>query len=915
MGIKISGQAIIGRPSPVIIPTPTPTSTKTPTPTPTISVTPTITVTPTISVTPTQTLTPTITVTPTISLTPTITVTPTISLTPTRTPTPTAATPTPTPTNTPTSVTPTPTPTNIEYKRVYATLYSNAYSAPTDPNVYCGDITIATNIGGAGAQYELYFVGNDILPSLGDLTYKKQVGTNVYELEWPSPYNWIYISSTLGAAAGISVVVTSLYGQPINGYGGARVSEINICSPTTPTPTPTNTATPTPTISLTPTISITPTISVTPTVTDTPTQTPTISVTPTISLTPTITDTPTQTPTISVTPTISLTPTITDTPTQTPTPTVTQTPTITPTTTITPTVTPSTSNPLDGEYYYISTDSYSVCFTPSTQILIYDADQPMELDEILYQVPNGTDAWTMAELNVSLSTSGVSTFYIRKSDGSGNVLTVTDVNGNAQVSATNPCVTPTPTPTPSITPTTTVTPTSTVTPTISLTPSITPTSTVTPTISLTPSITPTTTITPTISLTPSITPTTTITPTISLTPSITPTISITPTRTVTPTISLTPTRTPTPTPTQTNCTGCTSYDVVITSQDLAASDDNTVYVYHYPCGTTGGTVSSTSFSNTGSYADYICAQNCAPSGAYVGYNYDGGVPTPALYGSNITSTNTNCALDILNTTLACSGSLTYNVSEQGFNTPTTFFDLNQTYGNVDITINISGNTNSFNEIFVGNRELSYGTTYAFGDGAQYITGSVGFISNDTKTTLDIAVYSTAYGTPFTPFNVVFTASCPDDVACSNAITGSTYYSGTTINVTAIGNIKYETISGMIFRNITSTGSYTINDCILVSTLSPGYPLANVASYNNVVTGSSCNSVYVDYSGEPSSSTGTTGECRTITFNANQGFSATAYWVDCDGISRTRFINLNETYTTNGQDGSASGLPVTYGGFL
>jgi hypothetical protein len=282
-------------------------------------------------------------------------------------------------------------------------------------------------------------------------------------------------------------------------------------------------------------------------------------------------------------------------------------------------------------------------------------------------------------------------------------------------------VTPTSTVTPTISLTPSITPTSTVTPTISLTPSITPTTTITPTISLTPSITPTSTITPTISLTPSITPTSTITPTVtqtptitptnSLTPSITPTISITPTRTVTPTISLTPTRTPTPTPTQTNCTGCTSYDVVITSEDLAASDDNTVYVYHYPCGTTGGTVSSTSFSNTGSYADYVCAQNCAPSGAYVGYNYDGGVPTPALYGSNISSTNTNCAISTLRTTLSCSGSLVYNVSEQGYNTPTELFDLNQTYGNVDITINISGNTNSFNEIFVGNRELSYGTTY------------------------------------------------------------------------------------------------------------------------------------------------------------------------------------------------------------
>ena len=57
------------------------------------------------------------------------------------------------------------------------------------------------------------------------------------------------------------------------------------------------------------------------------------------------------------------------------------------------------------------------------------------------------------------------------------------------------------------------------------------------------------------------------------------------------------------------------------------------------------------------------------------------------------------------------------------------------------------------------------------------------------------------------------------------------------------------------------------------------------------------------------------QCRTITFNDNQGFSATAYWVDCNGVARTRFISLNESYSTTGQDGSASGLPVTYGAFL
>jgi hypothetical protein len=336
-------------------------------------------------------------------------------------------------------------------------------------------------------------------------------------------------------------------------------------------------------------------------------------------------------------------------------------------------------------------------------------------------------------------------------------------------------------------------------------------------------------------------------------------------------------------------------------------------VNYYPCGDTGGTISYMNFSNAGTYTDYICTQNCATA-AYIDYPYVEGRTSP-LYGSTLIATNTNCALTTLITTLSCSGSLIYNVATEGINTPTQLFELNQTYGNVDITINISGNTNSNNEIFVGNSDLSYGTTYAFGSGAQSISDTIGFISNTNKTTLDIVVYSTTSGNTFTPFNIVFTASCPAGISCSSATTGSTYVSGTTINVTATGNIKYDTVSGTVYKNITSTGTYTINDCILVSTLSPGYPLASVASYNNIVTGNNCNSVTIDTTGSESSSTGTTGNCRTITFNANQGFSATAYWIDCDGITRTRFVDLNTSFTTTGQDGSGSGLPITYGAFL
>jgi hypothetical protein len=344
------------------------------------------------------------------------------------------------------------------------------------------------------------------------------------------------------------------------------------------------------------------------------------------------------------------------------------------------------------------------------------------------------------------------------------------------------------------------------------------------------------------------------------------------------------------------CDECTSYNIVINQSDLndiSGNTDNKIYLYYYPCGTYSGVTSYVTFSYPGTFTDYICAQSCAVTEPFLSSSFDGGT---TLTNSSYVELAGNCAVSIFRS-VSCSGTTVYNVESEGFNYPPTQFDLGQTYGNVDITISISGNTNSNNEIFIGNRAESYGTTYAFGTGAQSISDTIGFISNTTKTTLDVVVYSTTTGNTFTPFNIVFTASCPDGIDCSSATTGTTYYSGTTINVTGTGNIKYDTINGFVFRNITSTGTYTINDCILINTLSPGYPLLSVASYNNVVTGSSCNSVTIDYNGELSSSTGTTGNCRTITFNANQEFDDTVYWLDCDGVYRTRFLKRGTTFTT------------------
>ena len=551
----------------------------------------------------------------------------------------------------------------------------------------------------------------------------------------------------------------------------------------------------------------------------------------------------------------------------TPTPTPTVTPSNTPTPTVTPTITITSSN----------TPTNTVTPTPTISV-----------------TPTQTPTFT-----VTPTPTNTPTISLTQTQTPTNTLTQTPTN----TPTVTPTITVTPSPGSSKTPT--PTPTSTVTPTISVTP------TQTPTISVTPTQTPTSTVTPTISVTPTQTPTQTYTPTQ------TPTQTQTPTPTVTPTQTPTPTVTPSSTPT--NCTGCTSYTVTITSQDLALSTDGKVYVNYYPCGTTGGTISYMDFSNAGTYVDYICAQNCAPTGIYVDYPYDGGRTIP-LSGSTLTPTNTNCAI----TTVACATTpIVMSVLADGYNFPTKQFDLGQSYGNVDISITVTSNTNTNNEIFIGNSAEGFGTAYSFGTGAQSITDTIGFISNNSKTTLDIIVYSTTTGNTFAPFNITFTASCPTDCNCNTTVTGNTYYSGTTINVTGFtsgyssGYIKYNTATGTNYILLTTTGTYTITDCIDVTTLGPGIPFSSTVGYNNVVTGNTCASQTFDTTGASSSTTGTTGSCRYVTFNANQGYSSTAYWVDCNGASQSRYMGIGTSYTTSAIFGSAygSGMAITYGAYL
>ena len=264
--------------------------------------------------------------------------------------------------------------------------------------------------------------------------------------------------------------------------------------------------------------------------------------------------------TVSPTPTTSATATVTATPTPSvtgATPSSTPTATITSTPTRTRTVTPSQTNPLDGSNYCLSTTPYGACYCTgdAETISIFDADQPIEVGELLYKNSTGTK-WTFSELQTLLSTSNT-TLSISRITGTGNTnyITIQAQGSDAKATAQGVCVSSTPTSTPSISLSKTATPTPTRTRTISDTPTstATPTRTAsnTPTASVTATPTRTASNTRTASVTPTIsdTPTRTITPTRTRTISDTP--SNTPTATRTRTISDTPTRTPSSTRTRT----------------------------------------------------------------------------------------------------------------------------------------------------------------------------------------------------------------------------------------------------------------------------------------------------------------------------------------------------------------------------
>jgi hypothetical protein len=72
-------------------------------------------------------------------------------------------------------------------------------------------------------------------------------------------------------------------------------------------------------------------------------------------------------------------------------------------------------------------------------------------------------------------------------------------------------------------------------------------------------------------------------------------------------------------------------------------------------------------------------------------------------------------------------------------------------------------------------------------------------------------------------------------------TPATYTSGATINVTSIGWIQYreQGDSSNTYAYVASLGNYTITQCIICSSIQPGYPISPVANYTLITCGAPC----------------------------------------------------------------------------
>jgi hypothetical protein len=344
------------------------------------------------------------------------------------------------------------------------------------------------------------------------------------------------------------------------------------------------------------------------------------------------------------------------------------------------------------------------------------------------------------------------------------------------------------------------------------------------------------------------------------------------------------------------CAECTSYNIIINQNDLndiSGNTDNKIYFNYYPCN--GTELTSLSFLYSGTYFNYVCVESCANIEPYLYSSFNGG---SYLSNSSYVEVAGNCKIQTPDTFSCSGGTFNYSITTPGTTIVNKKIQLDDSYGNFNVTVSATTN-NPNTEIFIGNSSEGYGEVFVLTGGTNNITKTIGYYSSNGNNLFDIKVYSDNSGT-FVPFDIYITPTCKSVFPCETIDT-VTYRKNVVLNVTDGGNITYTNSNGEQRVRYFQVGTTTITECIILETIKSPLILLDPATFTIQYSNTSC-----------TTNTGTTGTYYTTTFSANQGFSATAYWIDIDGITRTRFISVNENFTVCALYGSASGLPFTYG---
>jgi hypothetical protein len=143
-------------------------------------------------------------------------------------------------------------------------------------------------------------------------------------------------------------------------------------------------------------------------------------------------------------------------------------------------------------------------------------------------------------------------------------------------------------------------------------------------------------------------------------------------------------------------------------------------------------------------------------------------------------------------------------------------------------------------------------------------------------------------------------------------TPSLYQSGATLNVTDPGWIKFDsqTNGDDYYVFVSSTGTYTITECVLCSSITPGFPFADIANFTITNCGTTCSGLPPTPTPTPSPTPGYCESTEWFINNTSNGYDV--YWggLDCNNSSVGGTIGAYSSgYTGCVKDGT-----LTYTGF-